>query len=116
MIFGCDGTAKRSEEMTEESQEIESGKGKHQRTVTLTQDMAERLLRVCTHMGVTPSAYLKQVIGEAVCRHEGSLLPKQAADNSQAMMERFFANMAEAIQEEQSNEEPRTPKAKRPKA
>lgn len=103
------------ETMSDESQEIESGKGKHQRTITMTQDMAERLLRVCEHMGVTPSAYLKQVIGESVCKHEVALLPKQAADNQMGMMERFFAGLAEQLQEER-NEEPRQAKAKRPKA
>ena len=101
--------------MSEESLENESGKGKHQRTVTLTQDMAERLLRVCNHMGVTPSAYLKQVIGESVSRHEISLFPKQAADNQQAMLEKFFTTLGDQLQEEIQSEKPRATKAKRPK-
>lgn len=115
MIFGSDDE-EIGDAMSEESQEIESGKGKHQRTITMTQDMADRLLRVCEHMGVTPSAYLKQVIGEAVCRHEISLLPKQSADTQMAMLESFFASAGQVLQEEAKDEKPRASKAKRPSA
>lgn len=105
-----------SDEMNDESQEIESGKGKHQRTVTLNQDVADRMFRVCNHLGVTPSAYLKQIIGEAVSKSEQVLFPQDMARNTEAMMERFFSGLVQTIQEDQPHEEPRPAKAKRPKA
>ena len=105
-----------SDEMNDESQEIESGKGKHQRTVTLNQDIADRMFRVCNHLGVTPSAYLKQIIGEAVSKSEQVLFPQDMARNTEAMMERFFSGIAQSIQEDQQHDQPRPAKAKRSKA
>lgn len=91
--------------MSEHHQETESSKGKYQRTISLNQDINDRLLRVCEHMGVTPSAYLKQVIGEAVSRHEVSLLPKQSADAAGVMMSNFFESLASVVASEQDREE-----------
>lgn len=74
---------------------------KYQRSVSLDQAMAERLHKVCEHLGVTVSAYLKQVIGEAVCRHEVSLLPHQQAASAEVMLADFFKQVTQVAQEQQ---------------
>ena len=68
---------------------------RYNRSVNLDPQMAERLQRVCEHLGVTVNSYLKLKIGEVVSRDEISLVPKQAADASVAIMERFIRAMAE---------------------
>lgn len=80
--------------MTKEAQEVEPV-AKYQRTITLTQDIADRLQAVCDHLGVTASAYIKQALGEAVSRHEVSLLAKQSKDSSLEILERLFTAVAD---------------------
>lgn len=94
-----------------EDQDVEPA-GKYQRTITLTQDMADRLHAVCEHLGVTASAYLKQAIGEAVARHEVSLLAKQSKDNSMEVLTRFFEAMAQEATTDDKPKRPRAAKAK----
>lgn len=97
-----------------EDQDVEPA-GKYQRTITLTQDMADRLHAVCEHLGVTASAYLKQAIGEAVARHEVSLLAKQSKDNSMEVLTRFFEAMAQEAQEPETDDKPKRPRAAKAK-
>lgn len=85
--------------MTREAQEVEPV-AKYQRTITLTQDIADRLQAVCDHLGVTASAYIKQALGEAVSRHEVSLLAKQSKDSSLEILERLFTAVAEQADQE----------------
>lgn len=90
--------------MTKEAQEIEPV-AKYQRTITLTQDIADRLQAVCEHLGVTASAYIKQAIGESVSRHEVSLRPQQTAQNAETMMAKFFETIAAGVSEAQEVEQ-----------
>jgi predicted transcriptional regulator len=87
-------------EMTREAQEVEPV-AKYQRTITLTQDIADRLQAVCEHLGVTASAYIKQAIGESVSRHEVSLRPQQTAQNAETMMAKFFEAAASAMENQE---------------
>lgn len=96
--------------MTRESPEVEPV-AKYQRTITLTQDIADRLQAVCDHLGVTASAYIKQALGEAVSRHEVSLLAKQSKDSSLEILERLFTTLSE-----QESQEPDDAAKKRPGA
>lgn len=84
---------------------------KYQRTITLTQDIADRLQAVCDHLGVTASAYIKQALGEAVSRHEVSLVAKQSKDSSMEMLERFFATVLEQSNQEELPDAPRPKRA-----
>lgn len=95
--------------MTTEPQEVETT-AKYQRTISLTQDIATRLQAVCDHLGVTASAYIKQALGEAVSKHEVSLLAKQSKDSSTAMLEQFFKA---ALADVNQDEAPDAPKPKR---
>jgi hypothetical protein len=99
--------------MTREAQEVEPV-AKYQRTITLTQDIADRLQAVCDHLGVTASAYIKQALGESVSRHEVSLLAKQSKDSSLEILERLFTAVAEQVDQEPDNgkKQPGAPKAK----
>lgn len=96
--------------MSREAQEVEPV-AKYQRTITLTQDIADRLQAVCDHLGVTASAYIKQALGEAVSRHEVSLLAKQSKDSSLEILERLFTTLSE-----QESQEPDDAGKKRPDA
>lgn len=96
--------------MTKQAHELEPV-AKYQRTITLTQDIADRLQAVCDHLGVTASAYIKQALGEAVSRHEVSLLAKQSKDSSLEILERLFA-----VASEQLTQEPEDAGTKRPGA
>lgn len=71
---------------------------RYNRSVNLDPQMAERLQRVCEHLGVTVNSYLKLKIGEVVSRDEVSLIPKQSADASAAILERFFQAASSAIE------------------
>ncbi|HFH4116594.1 TPA: hypothetical protein ACGJ6O_006529 [Pseudomonas aeruginosa] len=84
--------------MTKENQELEPV-AKYQRTITLTQDIADRLQAVCEHLGVTASAYIKQAIGESVSRHEVSLKPQQMVINAEAIMAKAFEQLASDAQQ-----------------
>lgn len=79
--------------------------GKYQRSVALDQQMAERLHKVCEHLGVTVSAYLKQVIGEAVCRHEVTLLPKEHAASAEVLLADFFKQIGQVFDQEQEKQD-----------
>jgi len=92
--------------MTRESQEVEPV-AKYQRTITLTQDIADRLQAVCEHLGVTASAYIKQALGEAVSKHEVSLLAKQSKDGSLEILERMFSAMADQAEQEKYDNDKR---------
>lgn len=97
---------------------------KYTRSVNLDPHMAERLQRVCDHLGVTVNSYLKLKIGEVVSRDETSLVPKQVADQSAALLEQFFRAAGAMVVDEQGQLElevdeqpkatgkPRAPKAK----
>lgn len=95
---------------------------KYTRSVNLDPHMAERLQRVCDHLGVTVNSYLKLKIGEVVSRDETSLVPKQVADQSAALLEQFFrAAMVvdeqgqlelEVDDQPKTTRKPRAPKAK----
>lgn len=63
---------------------------KYSRSINLDPQMAERLQRVCDHLGVTVNSYLKLKIGELVSRDEMTLIPKQSADQANALVESFF--------------------------
>ncbi len=101
--------------MTKENQELEPV-AKYQRTITLTQDIADRLQAVCEHLGVTASAYIKQAIGESVSRHEVSLKPQQMAINAEAIMAKAFEQVVSAAQaqevEQDGKKRPGAAKAK----
>lgn len=101
--------------MTKENQDVEPA-AKYQRTITLTQDIADRLQAVCEHLGVTASAYIKQAIGESVSRHEVSLRPQQMAGNAETMMAKFFESIAATVEaqevEQDGKKRPGAAKAK----
>lgn len=100
--------------MTKETQEVEPV-AKYQRTITLTQDIADRLQAVCEHLGVTASAYIKQAIGESVSRHEVSLRPHQMAGNAETMLAKFFESVAAGAEqgaEQDGKKRPGAAKAK----
>lgn len=86
--------------------------GKYQRSVALEKPMADRLHKVCEHLGVTVGAYLKQAIGESVCRHEMTLFPKQQGQDMQAMLAKFFEEVVQSAGEE-SDAQPERPKRQR---
>jgi hypothetical protein len=66
--------------------------------------MAERLQRVCDHLGVTVNSYLKLKIGEVVSKDEISLLVSDAKSDSAAQLEKFFqyavSQLAEPAEEQ----------------
>jgi adenosine deaminase len=97
--------------MTKENQDVEPV-AKYQRTITLTQDSADRLQAVCEHLGVTASAYIKQAIGESVARHEVSLRPHQMAGNAELMLAKFFESVSAGDQEVQQDGKKRPGAAK----
>lgn len=68
---------------------------RYNRSVNLDPQMAERLQRVCEHLGVTVNSYLKLKIGEVVAKDEISLIPKQSADAAAGILERFFQQAIE---------------------
>lgn len=75
---------------------------KYTRSINLDPQMAERLQRVCDHLGVTVNSYLKLKIGELVSRDEITLIPKQQADQAGALLESFFrAATAASLEGEQ---------------
>lgn len=100
--------------MTKENQELEPV-AKYQRTITLTQDIADRLQAVCEHLGVTASAYIKQVIGESVSRHEVSLRPHQMAGNVETMLAKFFESVAAGSEQEAEQDGKKRPGAAKAK-
>ena len=63
---------------------------RYTRSVNLDPNMAERLQRVCDHLGVTVNSYLKLKIGEVVSKDEISLLVKDVGTDTAAQLERFF--------------------------
>lgn len=74
---------------------------KYTRSINLDPQMAERLQRVCDHLGVTVNSYLKLKIGELVSRDEMALIPKQTAHQSTALLESFFrAATAQLVESE----------------
>jgi predicted DNA-binding protein len=91
--------------MTDIDQTENEPVGKYQRSVSLDQQMAARLHKVCEHLGVTVSAYLKQVIGEAVSRHEVTLLPKQQVESAEAMLLKFFETAAQELQADKGGQD-----------
>lgn len=84
--------------MTKETIELEP-QAKYQRTITLNQDIADRMSAVCEHLGVTGSAYIKQVIGEAVARHEVSLFARQSKDSTAEVFAQLLSMMGEQNQD-----------------
>lgn len=100
--------------MTRENQDVEPV-AKYQRTITLTQDIADRLQAVCEHLGVTASAYIKQAIGESVSRHEVSLRPHQMAGNAETMLAKFFESVAAGAEQEAEQDGKKRPGAAKAK-
>jgi hypothetical protein len=61
------------------------------RTVRLTQDINQRLIDLCDHLGTNPNAYLVNEIGKSIARDEVTFLVKR----SQGEM---FDNLAKALE------------------
>lgn len=78
---------------------------KYQRSVALEKHVADRMHKVCEHLGVTVGAFMKQAIGEAVSRHEIALFPKQAGANMEAMLAQFFLEAAKQVGEDGGDEQ-----------
>lgn len=72
---------------------------RYTRSVNLDPNIAERLQRVCDHLGVTVNSYLKLKIGEVVSRDEISLLAKDAQSNAATQLERFFQYAVSQVSE-----------------
>lgn len=87
--------------------------GKYQRSVALEQHVADRMHKVCEHLGVTAGAFMKQAIGEAVSRHEISLFPKQTGQNMELMLAKFFEEVVKEAAQDKSDAEPATTKRPR---
>lgn len=66
------------------------------RTVRLTPDVNERLLKLCGHLGVNPNAYMVSEIGKAVARDEVSY---RATSRSDAMFDGIAEMMLKAGQQ-----------------
>lgn len=98
--------------MTRDDDQDVEAVGKYQRSIRLTQDMATRLHAVCDHLGVTVGAYLTQAIGEAVARHEVSLLAKQSKDSSLEIVSKLFETLAQQVDQDEQVEKPK-PKRQR---
>lgn len=54
---------------------------KHARTISLTNDMNERLLALCEHLGTNPNSYMINEIGKAVSRDEITFKAKTNQDD-----------------------------------
>lgn len=77
---------------------------KYSRSINLEPQIAERLHRLCEHLGVTVNSYLKLEIGKVLARDETSLLPKQAIADQTAIVERAMATLLGGLSGEQQLE------------
>lgn len=75
---------------------MEDKKKKVGRTVNLDPDLNDRLISLCSHLGVNPNSYLLNEIGKAVSRDEVSFFASRHADNSSSVLKQFFEEAAKA--------------------
>ena len=64
---------------------------KKPRSLSLTQEVEDKLLKLCDQLGVNPHAYLLNEVGKAVNR---DYLAYQIAEGQQNMFQDFFDRMA----------------------
>lgn len=70
---------------------------KRSRTLSLSVEIEDKLLKLCEQLGVNPHAYLVTEVGKAVNR---DYLAFQVASNQQDALADFFCKMETAMQAE----------------
>ena len=73
---------------------------KKPRSLSLTQEVEDKLLKLCDQLGVNPHAYLLNEVGKAVNR---DYLAYQIAEGQQNMFQDFFDRMAVLAEAESQN-------------
>jgi len=66
---------------------------KASRTVRLTQDLNNRLVALCTHLGTNPNSYLVSEIGKCISRDEIAFSVKKTHDQASE----FFNKMQKEL-------------------
>lgn len=77
-----------------------SGIKKKPRSLSLTPEVEDKLLKLCDQLGVNPHAYLLNEVGKAVNR---DYLAYQIAEGQQNMFQDFFDRMAVLAEAESQN-------------
>ena len=77
-----------------------SGIKKKPRSLALTPEVEDKLLKLCERLGVNPHAYLLNEVGKAVNR---DYLAYQIAEGQQNMFQDFFDRMAGLAEAESQN-------------
>jgi hypothetical protein len=75
---------------------MEDKKKKVGRTVQLESHVNDRLIALCSHLGVNPNSYLLNIIGERISKDEVSFMASNHANNSQELLVNFFENINKA--------------------
>ena len=73
---------------------------KKPRSLSLTPEVEDKLLKLCDRLGVNPHAYLLNEVGKAVNR---DYLAYQIAEGQQNMFQDFFDRMAVLAEAESQN-------------
>lgn len=73
---------------------------KKPRSLSLTPEVEDKLLKLCDQLGVNPHAYLLNEVGKAVNR---DYLAYQIAEGQQNMFQDFFDRMAVLAEAESQN-------------
>ena len=73
---------------------------KKPRSLSLTPEVEDKLLKLCDQLGVNPHAYLLNEVGKAVNR---DYLAFQVAERQQNMFQDFFDKMAVMAEAESQN-------------
>ena len=77
-----------------------SGIKKKPRSLSLTPEVEDKLLKLCERLGVNPHAYLLNEVGKAVNR---DYLAFQVAERQQNMFQDFFDKMAGVVEAQSQN-------------
>jgi hypothetical protein len=75
---------------------MEDKKKKVGRTVQLESHVNDRLIALCSHLGVNPNSYLLNIIGERISKDEVSFMASNHASNSQQLLSDFLENISKA--------------------
>ena len=80
---------------------MDSKKDKVSRTVKLNEDLNQRLLDLCDHLGVNPNAYLLNEIGKCISRDEVSYLSTKNTNDANNHLNELFSLLASNAQEQE---------------
>lgn len=76
---------------------------KRPRSLSLTPEIEDKLLKLCEQLGVNPHAYLLNEVGKCVNR---DYLAFQTAANQTAVLQSFMSNLEQVFELEQSKPKP----------